>query len=133
MRLFFVSFLSVGMLSFGFLLPISSAFADDKAMGILFAADGGSINNSVNGPTAVDGGPAAFALSDNTTAPVQCDASAYVRAVDTSSGSVTASNGVKVSAGQLYDVYLQAGQKWVAARCVSGDCSCNVFQLRAPR
>lgn len=58
---------------------------------------------------------------------VQCDAAAFVRALITSSETITSTNGVKVGADVLFDIDTAENEKWVGIECVSGTCNCDVF------
>lgn len=105
------------------------AHADDQYLGTI-TSTGTSVTNAT---TATPFYAAGFGVNSPTTPPalrlaVQCDAAAYLKVVSTSSGTVTAANGIKAVADQIYDLDLVGGPKlWLAAISVSGTANCKVF------
>lgn len=60
---------------------------------------------------------------------VQCDAPTYVKAVESSTATVTSSNGTKIDTDVLYDIPTREAQKYLAFISVSGTANCKVFHV----
>ena len=112
--------LAVAGVALAALLFSLPARADDLHVGTLVATT--SVNNATTATP--------FTLTFAARISVQCDATAYVKAVSSATGAVTTANGVKLAADQLYDVDLEANQKWIAAIASSGTANCKVFVRR---
>lgn len=98
----------------------SPSVAGERYLGVITATT--TKNNS---DTAV-----AFAIPANAKISVQCDVAAYVRVGNSSTLTVTSSNGVKVTADALFLTSTNSGTTsgaYVAALPVSGTANCKVF------
>lgn len=60
---------------------------------------------------------------------IQPDAACYVRQVDSTSGTVTTSNGVKLAADQLFYFQMRSTKGFLACVSVSGTTNLKVFEL----
>lgn len=97
------------------LLLALPAAAADTFVGLL-ASPGTSVNNTTTA--------APFELSPSQQYAIQCDAAAYVVAGATAS----TSDGVKLAAGQLYDVWLASTPVRLSVIGDGGAVNCRVFR-----
>lgn len=102
----------------------TEAYAAERYIGTITATAGTSKTNASTAtpfhnahPNQLGGKPLA----------IQCDAAAYVRALITSSETITSTNGVKIGADVLFDMDMAENEKWIGIECVSGTCNCDVF------
>ncbi len=112
-------------LALGLLLLSGAALAEDLPQGTITSTGTSVTNASTAVPFVVAGWGVSTRLS------LQCDATAYVKTVTTSTGTVSASTaatmGVRLSTDQYFDIDLTGGPRWIAVISSAGTVNCRVF------
>lgn len=113
----FAALLAVAALS----VPLQSRaqYTVDEYLGTLT-----STGTSVNSSSVAALGTTGFGSGPKT---IQCDAAVYLALVNTSTGTVTSSNGMLIDAGKVFPFSTGTRLKYAAIISVSGTANCKFF------